>query len=567
MVTIQRIAGIVNHQHPVAVAVESDAEIAAFPQHRRLQLFQVLGHRRVGVVVGKIAVDLGIQKDMLTGQLPVDILDSLRNLLDMVGQQPLIVRSSSLLEDNFGTSFAGKYESHFCPNQGTQEENLRDLTQAIIRIYASVFNPDALLYRRAKGLQDYDERMAILIQVVQGDRFGKYHLPEVAGVGFSHNLYRWSPQIRREDGFLRLVWGLGTRAVDRVGNDYPRLVALSHPMLHPATSTKELRHYSQQYVDLINIETNSFESLPIGEVLDAHYPVLRYMVQVDQGGYLTPLRSTIVEGGMNQLVITYDELLRRTSLAPLMRKMLELLENSYRSPVDTEFTARIVDPMNPQPQVEVTLLQCRPQSHIKELEARLPQSLDAEDIVFSTPRMAPRGRITDIRYVIFVTPEGYFTLPTPAARAMLRQAISSLNKALAGKHFICIGPGRWGTSNPDLGIHIGYGDIYNTRALIELTGEGIGSAPEASFGTHFFQDLVESEIFPLAIYLEDDGVIFKRDFFYETPNSLSDYIDQVIDLPDCLRLIEVSSYRSNHHLELVMDNENDGRTVAYLVPD
>jgi hypothetical protein len=386
-------------------------------------------------------------------------------------------------------------------------------------------------------------------------------------VGFSHNLYRWSPQIRREDGFLRLVWGLGTRAVDRVGNDYPRLVALSHPMLHPATSTKELRHYSQQYVDLINIETNSFESLPIGEVLDAHYPVLRYMVQVDQGGYLTPLRSTIVEGGMNQLVITYDELLRRTSLAPLMRKMLELLENSYRSPVDTEFTARIVDPMNPQPQVEVTLLQCRPQSHIKELEARLPQSLDAEDIVFSTPRMAPRGRITDIRYVIFVTPEGYFTLPTPAARAMLRQAISSLNKALAGKHFICIGPGRWGTSNPDLGIHIGYGDIYNTRALIELTGEGIGSAPEASFGTHFFQDLVESEIFPLAIYLEDDGVIFKRDFFYETPNSLSDYIDQVIDLPDCLRLIEVSSYRSNHHLELVMDNENDGRTVAYLVPD
>ncbi len=508
-----------------------------------------------------------LQKDMLTGQLPVDILDSLRNLLDTVAQQPLIVRSSSLLEDNFGTSFAGKYESHFCPNQGTPEENLRDLTQAIIRIYASVFNPDALLYRRAKGLQDYDERMAILIQVVQGERFGKYHLPEVAGVGFSHNLYRWSPQIRRDDGFLRLVWGLGTRAVDRVGNDYPRLVALSHPMLHPATSTKEIRHYSQQYVDLINIEANSFESLPIGDVLDARYPVLRYMVQVDQGGYLTPLRSMIVEGGMNQLVITFDELLRRTSLAPLMRKMLEILENSYRSPVDTEFTARIVDPMSPQPQVEVTLLQCRPQSHIKELEARLPQNLVSEDIIFSTPRMAPRGRIQEIRYVIFVTPEGYFKLPTQAARAMLRQSISSLNKALAGNCFICIGPGRWGTSNPDLGIHIGYGDIYNTRALIELTGEGIGSAPEASFGTHFFQDLVESEIFPLAIYLEDDGVIFKRDFFYETPNSLVDYIHEEIDLPDCLRLIAVSSYRSNHHLELVMDNEKDGRTVAYLVPD
>ena len=79
-------------------------------------------------------------------------MEALRDLLEQVGTQPLIVRSSSLLEDNFGTSFAGKYESHFCPNQGTPEENLRDLTQAIIRIYASIFNPDALLYRRAKGL-------------------------------------------------------------------------------------------------------------------------------------------------------------------------------------------------------------------------------------------------------------------------------------------------------------------------------------------------------------------------------------------------------------------------------
>ena len=89
-----------------------------------------------------------------------------------------------------------------------------------------------------KGLQDYDERMAILIQVVQGEPYGRYFLPHAAGVAFSRNLYRWSPQIRREDGFVRLVWGLGTRAVDRVGNDYPRLVALSHPLLHPEASPK-----------------------------------------------------------------------------------------------------------------------------------------------------------------------------------------------------------------------------------------------------------------------------------------------------------------------------------------
>jgi hypothetical protein len=91
-----------------------------------------------------------------------------------------------------------------------------------------------LLYRRSKKLQDYDERMAALIQVVEGDKFGRYFLPQAAGVAFSHNLYRWDPQIRREDGFVRLVWGLGTRAVERVGNDFP--LALSHPLLQPDDS-------------------------------------------------------------------------------------------------------------------------------------------------------------------------------------------------------------------------------------------------------------------------------------------------------------------------------------------
>ena len=326
----------------------------------------------------------------------------------------------------------------------------------------------------------------------------------------------------------------------------------------------ELRGKSLSLVDLINLEKNQFESPPIGDVLEASDPVLRYLVQVDQDGYLSPLHTTIMDGGVDQLVLTFDGLLRRTRLAPIMRNILQLLEKSYRSPVDTEFTLKVVNPADPKPDVEITLLQCRPQSHIKEIEARLPSDLTRGEVIFSTPRMAPRGRISDIRYVIFVTPEGYFSLPTPAARTRLRQAISRLNKELAGKNFICVGPGRWGTSNPDLGIHIGYGDIYNTRALVELAGEGIGSAPEASFGTHFFQDLVESEIFPLAIYLEDEGVIFNRDFFYETPNALLDVIPEDTSLLDCLRLIDVAAYRPDHHLVLVMDNEKDSRTVAYL---
>jgi len=507
-----------------------------------------------------------LQEVFVAGVFPADILESLRGLLDEVGTQPIIVRSSSLLEDNFGTSFAGKYESHFCPNQGTPEENLDQLTYAIKRIYASIFHPDALLYRRAKGLQDYDERMAILIQAVEGERFGRYFLPHASGVAFSRNLYRWSPQIRREDGFVRLVWGLGTRAVDRVGNDYPRLVALSHPLLHPQDNTKDIRRYSQQYVDLLDLEENRFKTLPVQEALQARYPVLRYLAQVDQGDYLAPVRSIMMESSLERLVITFDELLRRTPLAKRLREIVRTLEKHYHSPVDTEFAVRILQPEALQPEVQISLLQCRPQSHMKDSEVHLPQYLPEDEIIFSTQRMAPRGYIPYIRYVIFVTPEGYLSLPTQAARAKMSQVIRLLNTAMEEDAFILVGPGRWGTSNPDLGIHIGYGDIHHTRALVELAGRGIGQAPEASFGTHFFQDLVESNIYPLAIYLDDENTIFNHEFFYNTPDRLGDFLDEESDITDCIRLIDVAAYRPGHHLELVMDDD-EGISMAYLAPD
>jgi hypothetical protein len=507
-----------------------------------------------------------IQEDYQKGEFPQDILEKLSDLLETVGNQPLILRSSSLLEDNFGTSFAGKYDSVFCPNQGTRQENLRELTKAIAQVYASTLNPDALLYRRSKGLQDYDERMAILIQVVQGDRFGRYYLPHAAGVAFSRNFYRWSSQIRREDGFMRLVWGLGTRAVERVGNDYPRLVALSHPLLHPEDSPKAIRHYSQQSVDLIDLEDNRLKTLPVSEVLDSHYPVLRYLVQVDQGGYMYPMRSTLLDVSTDQLVMTFDELLRRTPFADRMRKILNLLERHYNAPVDTEFTVEITDPETIRPDVEISLLQCRPQSHLQEVKVRLPENIPEENIIFSTTRVVPHGRVEEIRYVVYVVPEKYLSMPIQFARSEVGRAISRLNAALANQTFICVGPGRWGTRNPDLGVFIGYSDIYNTASLVEISGQDIGLSPEPSFGTHFFQDLVESNIYPLGIYLDDEETIFNRDFFDHTPNQLAKWISAEGPILDCLHLIRVTDYRPDHHIDLVMDDDK-GKAVAFLAPD
>ncbi len=506
-----------------------------------------------------------IQQEYADAIFPPDILEKLKKVLEEIDDRPLIVRSSSHLEDNFGTSFAGKYESVFLPNQGTSEENLNKLANAIAQVYASGLNPDALLYRRSMGLQDYDERLAILMQVVEGERSGKYFFPHLAGVGFSRNLYRWSPRIRKEDGFIRLVWGLGTRAVDRVGSDYPRMVALSHPELRPESTEKAIRRYSQQYIDLINIEENKFETLPIQEVLTPRYAPLRYIAQIAKDGYLSNIRSSL-DVNLDQLVLTFQGVVQQTPLADRMKRILSILEEHYRGPVDMEFAVYLTDLHQMQPNVEISILQCRPQAQSGGEDVHLPEKIHPEDIVFATHRMVPHGQVKEIRYVVFVPPEGYYSLPTPAARSELGRAIGRLNEKLAGKIFICVGPGRWGTSNPDLGVRIGYSDIYNTRSLIELSGEGMGAAPDASYGTHFFQDLVEAKIFPLAVFLDDQDVVFNREFFYDTPNRLAKIAPGEKNLEDCLRLIEVGSFRAGYHLELIMD-EQEGRAVAFLQPD
>ena len=508
-----------------------------------------------------------IEADFEAGQFPPDFLDQLRLLIDEVKKKPLIVRSSSLLEDNFGTSFAGKYDSVFCPNQGTPTQNLRELTRAIIRVYASTLNPSALLYRRSKRLQDYDERMAVLIQVVEGERYGDYYFPHGAGVAFSRNLYRWAPQIRREDGFVRLVWGLGTRAVDRVGNDFPRLVALSHPLLRPTTDPKLIRRYSQQYIDLIDLKENTFKTLPVSEVLESRYPPLRYLAQIDRDGYFESMRSSLLDGGVKDLVLTFDDLLRRTPFADKMRHIVHTLEKHYHSPVDLEFTVSIQNPEQSKPTLCITLLQCRPQSSLLPTEVvSLPVNLVHEDIVFSTRFVVPEGLIPRIDYAVYVAPEAYFALDTMELRMLVVRALARLNAAMKDQLFICIGPGRWGSSNSDLGVPVNYGDIYHTRALVELAGQGVGEVPEPSLGTHFFQDLLEAQIYPLAIYLDDPASIFNKAFFDTTPNHIEEFIQIDPRLLAALRVIRVKDFRPGGHLRIVMSDEKS-QAVAYVEED
>jgi hypothetical protein len=509
-----------------------------------------------------------VQDTYSRGRFPEEVADRLREILAEVGHTPLIVRSSSLLEDSFGTSFAGKYASYFCPNQGTPRENLRDLTLAIRRIYASVSSPDAITYRRRMGLLDYDERMAILLQEVQGERYRRYFFPALAGVALSQSPIVWNPRLRREEGFVRLVLGLGTRAVDRVGEDYPRLIFLSHPQLRPEVSPAAIAHYSQRLVDLLDLDANAFTTLPVREAVGMDFPALRWVASVKDADADTLLPLRRLQPGLpsDRLVLTFDNLLRRSDFVPLVREVLATLTERYGFPVDVEFAVTLgTDGDVSQPNLKFHLLQCRPQSTLSAHSGAVkpfPTDLPASDKLFYTKRMAPHGQVSGIEYIIYVPPDLYARLPEAAQRHRVARGVGLLNKALEGHGFILIGPGRWGSSNIELGVPVTYADIYNARALVEVAVGRGGAAPDPSYGTHFFQDLVESNIYPLAVQPDEEGEFLNWGFLENAKNALTTLAPEAADLLDCLKVIHVPVEREGHRLEILMDGE---RALAFLV--
>lgn len=504
-----------------------------------------------------------IVQEHLAGRFPAPIVEQLAELLRLMGREPLVVRSSSLLEDNFGSSFAGKYQSYFCPNQGTDEENLQALLEAIKRIFASTLNPDAISYRQRHGLLDYDERMAILLQRVRGQRTGRAFFPTVAGVGFSRNPFRWHARIRREDGFLRLVWGLGTRAVERLGNDYPRLVALSNPQLRPEVTAKAISRYSQHYIDLIDLDENAMKTVPIQEVLGPDYPFLRHVASLQRGDYIQEIVSTASVEDRNAVVITFNTLLKDRKFVKLMRTALMRLEKGYRMPVDIEFAVELI-PDYPETNYKLHILQCRPLSQREEGEAvQIPDDIPEEDVLLRTSGLIPDGRVEGVRYVVFVDPIGYRNIRNSATRLEIGRAVGRLNGRLAGEAFVLMGPGRWGTANIELGVRVTYADIFNTKALVEIATPGIEGSPELSYGTHFFQDLVEGGIYALPLHLERSESAFNWEFFRQAPNALSALSERDSGLEECLRVIDIEAVAPGRRLTILMDGSND-RALGFL---
>ncbi len=484
---------------------------------------------------------------------PPDVVKGLSMALDDFGEHPLIVRSSSLLEDRMGAAFFGKYKSLFLANQGTKQERLAALEHAVAGIYASIFSPDAIEYRAERGLLDFHEEMGIMIQEVVGTRVGHYFLPAYSGVAQSNNEYRWSHQIRREDGVVRLGPGLGTRMSSRADNDHPVWLAPGRPDLRANVTVEETVRYAPRKIEVINLQTRIVETIETEKFLKEFgeaLPFFDQMFSVHDNGELRPVTDHDVDLHRHECVVTFDGLISRSPFVLQIQTLMKTLEQEFGMPVEIEFASD---------GNRLNLLQCRPQTYFRNARpVPIPKDIPKDRMIFSASRYVSNGWVPNITHIVYIDPRHHEALEDEECLKAVVSSVGKLNQLLPKRQFILMGPGRWGGQGGDgTGLPVTYSDISNTAVLIELAHIQGGDAPDLSFGTHFFQELVESNIRYLPLYPEEEGIVFNQRFLHGAPNILADLLPEHASLSDLVRLIDVPGSTEGMVLQVMMNADLD----------
>ena len=486
-------------------------------------------------------------------QFPPDIEKGLSVALDDFENNPIVVRSSSLLEDQLGSSFSGKYKSLFLANQGTKQERLAALEDAIAEVYASTFSPEPILYRAERGLLDFNEEMGIMIQEVVGNKIGRYFLPTYAGVAFSNNEFRWSPRIKREDGLLRIVPGIGTRAVDRIGDDYPILIAPGQPNLRVNVSVDEIVKYSPKRMDVINLEKNEFETILVSDFIKEYGDMavgFNHVISIFDGNMIRQPIGLGFQSNDYEEIVTFNGLLKHTNFIAKAYEIIKTLQESIKSPVDLEFASDGVD---------FYLLQCRPQSYLGDQTGDdIPSDYRKKNVIFSATKHISNGKTPEITHIVYVDPDRYSELGTDDLMKQVGRAVSKLNKILPKRKFILMGPGRWGSRGDiKLGVPVSYSDINHTAVLIEIAKKKGSYVPDLSFGTHFFQDLVESSIRYLPLYPDEEQNIFSKEFFENSTNIFCELLPEYSHLEKVIKVIDVQQSSGGRILKILANAERN----------
>ena len=479
-----------------------------------------------------------LKSKILSGTFPDPIRERFQLMLEYFGQSPIIVRSSSLLEDAFGSAFAGRYDSFFCVNQASPEKRYKMFEEAVKRIFAGTMSEDALAYRLQRGLDQMDEQMAIMVQRVSGAAHNGFFFPEMAGVGLSHNPYVWKRDMDPEAGMLRLVMGLGTRAVNRVENDYPRIVAMDDPLVKPLAGMHDVKKYSQHYVDYLDLNENELKTVSLwtlaGKISDIDMSIIAVKDSESQR-YGPPANAP-----ESRWILTFDEFLIRSPFIDIMRRMLKTIERAYTVPVEIEFTVNHTAAGD----IQVNLLQCRPfQTIYNTADVPLPEQIDPDKVFIRMVGHFMGGNVSlPITWLIWVDPENYAKASLSEKYSVAR-LIGKLNRKVADqKHSptMLMGPGRWGTQTPAMGVPVTFSEINHITALMEISYQAGSLVPDLSFGTHFFHDLTETRVFYAAIYPENKDVLFRPEWLFYLPNRLSQIRPQDEELSHVVKVYDLT---------------------------
>jgi len=505
-----------------------------------------------------------VSKKILSGTFPDDIKDQFTEMLNYFGQSPIIVRSSSLLEDAYGNSFSGKYESIFCANQGTPEERLERFMSAVRIVYASTMKKEALAYRTHYGLMDQDEQMALLVQRVSGAKYDNFYLPHIAGVGFSYNPYVWDKDIDPEAGMIRLVFGLGTRAVNRNDDDYIRIVALNEPLKRPEANFDEVKKYTQKRVDILDLLANQLTSnyfMDLAKVI-TDMPLEIFTSRDEE------LESIAREKNMQNIfshVLTFNKLLSDKNFVNDLKKILETLKKAYNFHVDIEFTANFQNDNT----YKINIVQCRPFQITGDVRTlKIPENIDDSDLIIRTKGPIVGNSISaTIDRVIYVIPEVYGKL-NMSDRYSIARLIGELTHSVETgsrkeTNIALIGPGRWGTTTPSLGVPVSFSEINTVSVLCEIAYMHEGLIPDVSLGTHFFNDLVEMNMIYFAIYPDKKGYILNNDFFNNAENKLAELHPNAKLWANVIKVIDIDDAPGDSVLKLTLNSmEQEG--VFYI---
>lgn len=473
--------------------------------HRGLSdLYDEPDWKRVRQVVAATPLTDAIQRE----------LDRVLDRFDAIGAPPLAVRSSSLLEDSIALAFAGKYETHFSPNCGSREARFARLEQCVRMVYASLFNPSARAYREKHGKTHREESIAVIVQSVAGRERGDYFYPELAGTLFSRVFRRPNPRIRKEDGLMRLSFGLGTRTVDRCA---ARIFYLTNPSLRPEGNLPEqIAAASQENFDYIDRKQGAFLTGALtlfSDFLRKEHKNFGAYVQNYGDNFLY---SSLAEPeGPTRPLFSFPELhIRERELFATSKALLRHMEEVSGIPVDIEFTYET------KPEKEFRILQMRPLAAYEELgRVELP-SVAPERVVFKGDRMVSNGSLEHVNHLVFVDAVRYKEDWRPAETA---RAIGAINDRMGGTKYILAGPGRWGSRNPALGVPVQYAEICNCGCLVEISVPALNFSPELSFGTHFFLDMDSDGILYLPVFSDQRGNRLNVEWLQSAPYTVGDH--------------------------------------------